>query len=89
MARLTDIDALLEKVTKLVADGGNTAEMVGKIIIAITDAPIMKVDITQADERKIYITFPDGLRLVIEDGEYVGWYYCGEVKADGERKDNE
>ena len=40
MARLTDRDALLEKVTKLVADGGNTAETVGKIIIAITDAPV-------------------------------------------------
>lgn len=40
----------------------------------------MKVNITQADERKTYITFPDGLRLVFEDGEYVGWYYCGEVE---------
>ncbi len=38
--RLTDLDSLLEKVTKLVADGGNTAETVGNIIIAITDAPI-------------------------------------------------
>ena len=31
------------------------------------------------DDRKEYICIPDcPIRLVIEDGEYVGWYYCGE-----------
>lgn len=33
------------------------------------------------DERKQYVVFPDcPFRLVIEDGEYVGWYYAGEVE---------
>ena len=28
------------------------------------------------DESKTYVTFPDGLRLIFEDGEYSGWYIC-------------
>lgn len=36
------------------------------------------------DDRKCYMAFPGcPFRLVIEDGKYVGWYYCGE------RKDND
>lgn len=31
------------------------------------------------DKNTIYITFPDNLRLVVRNGEYVGWYICGEV----------
>ncbi len=29
------------------------------------------------DENTKYITYPDGLRLIIRNGEYVGWYVCG------------
>lgn len=33
---------------------------------------------TEVDDRKAYISFEDcPFRLVIEDGKYVGWYYCG------------
>jgi hypothetical protein len=28
------------------------------------------------DPNTEYITFPDGLRLIIRGGEYVGWYVC-------------
>ena len=35
------------------------------------------------DDRKEYICIPDcPFRLVFEDGEYVGWYYCGEDEMD-------
>lgn len=34
------------------------------------------------DKNKTYVTFHDGLRLIIENGEYVGWYVCG-VAEDG------
>ena len=29
------------------------------------------------DENIQYLTFPDGLRLIFDHGEYVGWYVCG------------
>lgn len=29
------------------------------------------------DPNTEYITFPDGLRLIIRGGEYAGWYVCG------------
>lgn len=40
----------------------------------------MKFEITKSceDSSKTYVTFPDGLRLIFENGEYVGWYICGE-----------
>lgn len=28
------------------------------------------------DEDTVYITLPDGLRLVFREEEYVGWYVC-------------
>lgn len=30
------------------------------------------------DENTMYFTFPDGLRLIIRNGEYDGWYVCKE-----------
>lgn len=36
----------------------------------------MKIEKSCEDKRKVYITFSDGLRLVLENGEYVGWYFC-------------
>lgn len=37
--------------------------------------------VIEADGRKQYLSFEDcPFRLVIEDGEYVGWYYAGEVE---------
>lgn len=30
------------------------------------------------DENTMYMTFLDGLRLIFREGEYVGWYVCGE-----------
>ena len=30
------------------------------------------------DENTLYMTFQDGLRLIFDHGEYVGWYLCGE-----------
>lgn len=42
---------------------------------------ICDYDYIKVDERKAYMAFPDcPFRLVFEDGMYVGWYYCGEVK---------
>jgi hypothetical protein len=37
---------------------------------------VMIVEKSCEDKNKVYITFPDGLRLIIENGEYVGWYIC-------------
>jgi hypothetical protein len=35
----------------------------------------------KVDDRKSYMVIPDcPFRFVIEDGKYVGWYYCGEVE---------
>ncbi len=28
------------------------------------------------DENTVYFTFPDGLRLIFREKEYVGWYVC-------------
>ena len=30
------------------------------------------------DPNTLYFTFPDGLRLIIRNGEYAGWYVCGQ-----------
>lgn len=30
------------------------------------------------DPNTEYITFPDGLRLIFREGEYAGWYVCGQ-----------
>lgn len=44
----------------------------------------VEFEIINLDDRKSYMAFPNcPFRLVIEDGEYVGWYYCGE------REDND
>jgi hypothetical protein len=43
MARMTDIDALLEKVVKIQASGGNLEKRVGEIIQAITKAPTVEL----------------------------------------------
>ena len=34
------------------------------------------VTVSCEDASKVYITFPDGLRLIFQNGEYVGWYVC-------------
>lgn len=31
------------------------------------------------DKHTTYFTFPDGLRLIFNYGEYAGWYVCNEV----------
>ena len=56
-----------------------------KIVPAEKGEQKMKVmcnfEIIKVDERKSYMAFPNcPFRLVIEDGECVGWYYCGEVE---------
>jgi hypothetical protein len=33
-----------------------------------------KITTSCEDKNKTYITFPDGLRLIFENGQYVGWY---------------
>ena len=40
-----------------------------------------RIDHTKSceDENTEYITFYDGLRLVFNYGEYIGWYLCNEV----------
>ena len=43
MARMADIDDLLEKVAKIQASGGSQEKRVGEIIIAITNAPTVEV----------------------------------------------
>jgi hypothetical protein len=43
MARMTDIDELLEKVAKIQASGGSQEKRVGEIILAITNAPTVEV----------------------------------------------
>lgn len=40
---------------------------------------ICDFELIKVDDRKSYMALPDcPFRLVIEDGAYVGWYYCGE-----------
>lgn len=34
------------------------------------------------DKNTLYVTFPDGLRLIFRSGEYVGWYVSGEQNND-------
>ncbi len=41
----------------------------------------ISVTVSCEDADKVYITFPDGLRLIFKGGEYVGWYVCGTVEA--------
>ena len=42
---------------------------------------ICDFEIIKVDDSKSYLALPDcPFRLVIEDGKYVGWYYCGEVE---------
>lgn len=36
----------------------------------------MEVTRSCEDKNKVYITFPDGLRLIVDHGEYTGWYIC-------------
>ena len=43
MARMADLDDLLEKVAKIQASGGSQEQRVGEIIIAITNAPTAEV----------------------------------------------
>lgn len=33
------------------------------------------------DSNKTYITFPDGLRIIHENGRYIGWYVCGTAEG--------
>jgi hypothetical protein len=35
-------------------------------------------EVSCEDENTLYFTFPDGLRLIIRNGEYDGWYVCKE-----------
>lgn len=39
---------------------------------------VCKAEVTTSceDENTEYITFPDGLRLIIRNGEYDVWYVC-------------
>lgn len=39
-------------------------------------AGVPSVTVSCEDASKVYITFPDGLRLIFQNGEYVGWYVC-------------
>ena len=43
MARMTDIDALLEEVVKIQASGGDAEKRVGEIILAITNTPTVEI----------------------------------------------
>jgi len=38
----------------------------------------MSVSQSCEDKNTTYVTFPDGLRLIIREGKYVGWYVCKE-----------
>jgi hypothetical protein len=38
---------------------------------------IGRVSTSCEDPNTTYLTFPDGLRIVINDGKYVGWYVTG------------
>ncbi len=45
----------------------------------IREAPtVCAAEVTTSceDPNTEYITFPDGLRLIIRGGEYAGWYVC-------------
>lgn len=37
----------------------------------------VKLSTSCEDSNKQYLTFPDGLRLIVDDGKYVGWYVSG------------
>ena len=43
MARMTDLDDLLEKVARIQASDGSQETRVGEIIIAITNSPTVEV----------------------------------------------
>lgn len=84
MARMTDIDALLEKVAKIQASDGGQEKRVGEIILAITNAPT--VEVVRCKDCKHY-----------EWDEFDGCYVCTRLSkyvkedfwcAHGERKDN-
>lgn len=47
--------------------------------LAIDNAPTVasaEVASSCEDPNTEYITFPDGLRLIIREGKYAGWYVC-------------
>lgn len=69
MARMTDIDELLEKVAKIQASGGSQEKRVGEIILAITNAPTVEVVRCKECKHRYF-------------NEYIGEYCC-EQWADG------
>lgn len=82
MARMTDIDALLEKVAKIQASDGRQEKRVGEIILAITNAPT--VEVVRCKECKHYVLhalacWHENFNGIIPMNGYC--YY-------GERKDN-
>ena len=38
----------------------------------------VRVSTSCEDPNTTYLTFPDGLRLIVNDGKYVGWYVTGD-----------
>ena len=48
-----------------------------KMFQLIEDAPAVFVtEVSCEDPNTEYITFPYGLRLIIREGKYAGWYVC-------------
>lgn len=41
----------------------------------------LKVETSCEDENTVYVTYPDGLRLIFRYGKYAGWYVYGEGKG--------
>jgi hypothetical protein len=75
---------LMELIEAVCADAEAVPENVGSCTGACEDGRVMceydgyVLERSVEDENTVYITMPDGLRLVFREDEYVGWYVCGE-----------
>ena len=75
---------LMELIEAVCADAEAVPENVGSCTGACEDGRVMceydgyVLERSVEDENTVYITMPDGLRMVFREDEYVGWYVCGE-----------
>lgn len=77
--RIIDADALIKEHCegcKYLANGLCNYDVCGAVEL-MKEAPTLGVtEVSCEDPNTEYITFPDGLRLIFHEKEYVGWYVC-------------
>ena len=81
--RLIDVDALIEEHCedcKYLANGLCNHDVCGAVELMKEAPAVLAAEVTTSceDPNTEYITFPDGLRLIIREGVYAGWYVCRE-----------